>query len=323
MRHIKAFAVCLATFLVLCSMSVMAYTLPHTYPGEGGITTIGVFEIAKWKDNPTENGFDLYAFWQEVRNNPRVAFFYDRNSGRYSFFIVPEGAKIVFRHNSYEPTGLLFHFENSSGQVVTTKVNLVEFERSGENYIFYRVDKNFNSTNGEIVMVGGSYFNGNPVSGLTDEVLARFPDGRFMIEDDLGKAPPTDEDETKGFWQTLLDWLSSFWDKLIGLFVPSDGFFDDWFAELRAAAMKKFGSLSKLSDDLNAAFEQMKNTTSSGGLILDVPANHFYKGFPGVRVDLLKSVSSVLGTIRGWLTAVCVVLTAVACYKRLIVLFEQ
>lgn len=124
----------------------------------------------------------------------------------------------------------------------------------------------------------------------------------------------------------ILDWIANFFVELgkliVRIFVPDDDYFSNWFEEIKEAAMEKIGPIADIFGALGDAFRDLEGDNSSTPLILDIPANHFFSGFPGIRVDLLEWGKDLLVVVKGFLTACMVVFTAIACYRRLIVLFE-
>ena len=90
-------------------------------------------------------------------------------------------------------------------------------------------------------------------------------DGDLYIVDDLGGA----ESESNG----ILGFLGDFWDTfktfLTSLFIPSDGFFTDWYNEIKAAFDAKFGALSDLYNQLTGFFSGITSNDSSNALFDD------------------------------------------------------
>lgn len=131
--------------------------------------------------------------------------------------------------------------------------------------------------------------------------------------------PKPDEEGTgsflKDFWKNILDFFKK-------IFIPEDDFFTKWYQDIKNVVDKKFAAIFGIFDILKKSFESIGNL-SSNGLILNIPAGHFFNSFGGTSVDLLKFVVPFLNHIKSWLTMFVVFITAIVCYKRIVVLFEQ
>lgn len=225
-----------------------------------------------------------------VRNPPGSGFLYD----------------VVFSPG-FNAEILVFQFSSSSGM--------------------YELVSDYNSSNFTGFGLDAIIVNrGFPLSSNipSSELYIQHP-GLLYIVDDLGNEMEGEgevEDENP-WWQHLLDWLNSFWKKLKDFFIPEDGYFDDWFKEVKDAAMEKLGPISDVNNKLQGAFNDLKGDTTDTGLYLDLPKDHFYPGFPGIRVSLIREVGSMLSAIKTILTMICVIFTAIVCYRRVIVMFEQ
>lgn len=298
--------------LVVLSLGVYGLTFDNSRE-EGGNTYLGKFHV---KDMAPE---DLNT-WREIMSAPRLFAEQDRNHKIY-FLTVPEGVtgKIVknppgssFDYNvvfspAFDVRGLVFQYSSSTGM----------YELVG-NYD----SSNFTGFGLDAVIVNRGFPLASNIA--RDELYIQHP-GLLYIEDDLGGTMEGEgeiEDENP-WWQHLLDWINSFWKTLKNFIVPKEGYFDDWFQEIKNAAMKKLGPISEVLGKLHKVFEAFRDDTTNTGLYWDVPSNHFYDGFPGMRVSLLRGINSILDTVKTVLTMVCVVITVITCYRRLIVLFEQ
>ena len=113
------------------------------------------------------------------------------------------------------------------------------------------------------------------------------------------------------------------WQKLKELFVPSEGYFSNWFEEIKDAAMEKMGPIKSIVDAFSDLFEKLQHDNTDTSIWIDVPEGQYYPGSPGIKVDILHFGVDLIGIVRNWLTAVVVVFTAICCYKRIVVLFEQ
>lgn len=297
---------------MISSSTVFALTFDHSWQ-EGGNTYLGKFHV---KDMPQQQ-LDL---WKGFMASPRL-FAEQDNDHRIYFFTVPENVTGKIVRNSpgshfaydvvfspaFDVRGLVFQYSSATGMYEPVGTyNSGSFTGFGLDAI--------------IVNRGFPLSSNIPQS----ELYIQHP-GLLYIVDDLGNEMEGEgevEDENP-WWQHLLDWLNSFWKKLKDFFVPEEGYFDDWFNEIKDAAMKKLGPISDVNSKLQGAFEAFKNDHSDTGLYLDIPKNHFFEGFPGIRVSLIREVGGLLDSIKTILTMIFVVLTAIICYRRIIVIFEQ
>ncbi|MDD3022268.1 MAG: hypothetical protein PHX61_15030 [Alphaproteobacteria bacterium] len=176
----------------------------------------------------------------------------------------------------------------------------------------------------ECVIVGGRYFDTCDVTfpSPINTYVADF-EGRLLLRDDGGlmSDPETEPGEDGG----ILGFLKGFWDKLkdffVGLFVPEDGYFQQWYQSLKAAVDEKLSSISALYNGLTGFFNGLSGRDVS--VIIEIPANHFYSGSPAVSADIFATLGAVLSFLRGVLTGFVVLLTAIICYKKLVTIFSE
>ena len=123
----------------------------------------------------------------------------------------------------------------------------------------------------------------------------------------------------------ILGFLKGFWDALkdafIGLFVPREGFFADYFKDIQSVASVKMGGLLSLYNAMLGAFQSLNGDTPS--MIFEIPANSMFPYSPLVTFDVLGRVRPYVAWVKGFLTGCVVLFTAVVCYRRLVTLFEQ
>ena len=263
------------------------------------VLSLGVYGLTF--DNSREEGGNTYLgkfhvkdmapedlnTWREIMSAPRLFAEQDRNHKIY-FLTVPEGVtgKIV-----KNPPGSSFDYNVVFSPAFDVRGLVFQYSSSTG---MYELVGNYDSSNFTGFGLDAVIVNrGFPLASniARDELYIQHP-GLLYIEDDLGGTMEGEgeiEDENP-WWQHLLDWINSFWKTLKNFIVPKEGYFDD---------------------------------TTNTGLYWDVPSNHFYDGFPGMRVSLLRGINSILDTVKTVLTMVCVVITVITCYRRLIVLFEQ
>lgn len=274
--------------LIALSMPVMAFKLPNTWV-EDNNTMIGVFKVA-------DNTNGVLDFWQAWKSSDRNLCLMTLDN-KFVFIIVPSNCRAIYTVDS---ASVIFTFSNG-----LTTDDAVVFEYQDGAYIFatwqgYLPNYGYDFKG----IVSSTYFPG-PFTVDGYNYLAEYT-GALGIVDDLGASD-----------EGILGWLKSFWDKFISLFVPRDGFFDDWFKELRAAFSKKTGGFDVLMAHFQSSFEKLKSYDGQSRLVIGVPS---FFGGSGSEIDLTDFVQPILAFIRPVLTGVFLLLTAVSCYKRIIAL---
>lgn len=315
MESIKRFLKIVSVFLVLLvllSVSVFSLEFNNSWE-EGGNTYLGTFHV---KDLPPEK----LEIWKRFMTTPRLFAEQDVNDYIY-FFEVPDGVSGKIVKNS---PGSSFAYDIQLSPAFTAEILVFSYSTSTGMYelVSSHAPSSFRGFGLDAIIVNRGF----PLTSAVpaSELYIDHP-GALYIVDDLGNEMEGEGDTDDGtpWWRHLLDWIDSFWKKLKDFFVPDDDYFSDWFTEIKDAAMKKLKPISEVFDYFKGAFESLKNDTSNTGLYFEIPENHFFEGSPGVRANLLKSLGSVLGTLKTMLTMVCVVFTAICCYRRIIVIFEQ
>ena len=143
---------------------------------------------------------------------------------------------------------------------------------------------------------------------------------KFFNEDGLiGETPPVDPDPDGG----ILDWLLSFFDNLLDFFisilVPSEGYFEDWFNEIKNAFEDKLGGLMDFIDEVTNAFDDIANNNGTdSSLIITLPDNWLFSGYKGISVDVLKPFAYLLAWIKNIFNVIVCIFTAITCYKSII-----
>ncbi len=148
--------------------------------------------------------------------------------------------------------------------------------------------------------------------------------GALMLRDDGGLMSDVEVDEGEG-GGGILGFLSGFWDALksafMGLFVPSNGFFTDYFQDIQIVASVKMGGLFSLYNAMLDAFQSLNGDTPS--MTFEIPANSMFPSSPLVTFNVLGNVGTYVKWVKGILTGIVVLVTAILCYRRLVTLFEQ
>lgn len=298
--------------LVLLSVSVYALDFDHSWQ-EDGNTYLGTFHVKDMRPVDLE-------LWKSFMTSPRLFAEQDADHNIY-FFEVPEGVSGKIVKN---PPGSVYAYDVQFSPTFPVSALIFSYRSSTGMYelVGSYKDDSFRGFGLDAIIVNRGF----PLTSAVpaSELYIDHP-GALYIVDDLGNEMEGEGDTDDGtpWWRHLLDWLDSFWKKLKNFFVPDDNYFSDWFTEIKNAAMKKLKPISEVHDYFKGAFDSLKSDTSNTGLYLEIPKNHFFEGSPGVRANILKSVGSILGTLKTILTMVCVVFTAICCYRRIIDIFEQ
>lgn len=287
---------------VLLAVPALAYTLPDTTT-EDGNTVLELFAISK--GTPEQR-----AFIEEWKNSSHNFFLLsEAPSGVcYYFVIVPEDTTV----------SIIDRFGDTFWFICDKAYRYMGFQPADENGERFPM---MLTTSAPGVMIGMNafVFKTHPMSlpTLSYDYIAQF-NGTLMLKFD------DDEEPGGNWWDGLLDWLKNFWDKLlaffIGIFVPEEGYFSEWFETIRAALDKKVGGLTTVLDAISNGFDSLQNPGSTGGLSLKLPDNLYYDGYKGASFNLLEFIQPALVHVRSWLNAIVVIFTFIYCFKKLILL---
>jgi len=299
--------------LVLClSVPVFAVELPRSVVRDGD-TYLETFLV---KGSYQEH-IDFWKEWQQSDRNI-LGFMYD---GFYYFIVVPDGATV-----SVSTRDAATHRLN----LVISKVSTcIRFSPSvDENGTFEFSEYYTVSANTPYVLNGiaaGTYFNttGYTLPALSWDYIGEFI-GNLAIVDDLG------DDDGGGlldglldFFSNIWDWLTSFWDSfknaLLSLFVPSNGYFTNWFSEIKAAFEAKTGGITGVFEHIADSLDTLKSgSVSESSVILKTNDNYLFSGYKGISVDLLAHAKPLLQFLRNVFNGILVIVTVITCYKQLI-----
>ena len=133
-----------------------------------------------------------------------------------------------------------------------------------------------------------------------------------------------DDRQTTSESSGIMGWLNGFWDKLVGLIVPDAGYYEQWYQEIKSAADDKFGGLSQLYEIMRDAFAQLQDDNIvTTNLWWHIDANEMFEGSPAIKVDVIEYARPYFKWLKPVLTMIILIYTAIACYRRIVVLFEQ
>lgn len=322
MKRVISFIIAIL-MLCLFSVSVFAYEVKNDTWMENGDTYLGVFKV---------KGTEYEDFFRRWKSSNKNMFYIENNSGfiYYRFCILSDGLKVSFDYKDSSKLNLVI-----SGVGVMDE--LVFYSDSSHQITLLNFYSLYNQSDSDSFSVSFNCFTGTYFSSLPSECLPFLPkcEGNLILVDDLDGDPdipinPPDGggggSGDEGGEGGILDWIGGFftnlWDFFVKLIVPDAEYFSNWFEEIKNAAMEKLGPVGDIFGALGDLFGSLENDTTSSSLILDIPRNHFFQGFDGVRVDLLESGKDIIAVVKGFLTACMVLLTCIVCYKRIIVLFE-
>lgn len=159
-----------------------------------------------------------------------------------------------------------------------------------------------------VVLIGGLALDDIDIlysDGMDTTYIADIEGKMIVVDDredgDSDSADTPEDDENSG---GILDFLGNFWDKfksfLVGLLVPSEDYFKDWYSEIKSAFDKKFGALTEFYNTLTGFFDGVDTSSSTSGIFSD------------------PLFSDWLSWIRDVITGLIVLLTIYVCYRRII-----
>lgn len=282
--------------LFVVAFAVVTYP-PHSTV-DGNNVVLSLFRIKSLLPEEQE-------LWKKLMTSNRTIITASDNT--YTFSYVPEGYSIAIVADS-EPN--FFKILESGEDLFNNSLQTLEFTRQGDNFEF-KHHANVVAFNDKY-LVGGTYFKDYNYPNLGFEYVLNYP-GTLVIVDDLGSAGGSD---------SILDWLSSFWDKFIemlkSIFIPSPDYFQNFFNEIKTAFENKLGGIGELLGAVSNMFDSLKNVDSESSLTISIPDNQFYNGYKGLEVDAFQHIKPLMFYVRGILNSILVVFTVVICYKKIV-----
>lgn len=93
------------------------------------------------------------------------------------------------------------------------------------------------------------YLNGYTLNDLFDNYYIQLQKGNFTNYEEYGEEICTNKideqvETSKGIWATIKDLPNAFMNMLKGLFIPDDGYFEEWFNDLKTYFEQKLGFLA-------------------------------------------------------------------------------
>ena len=303
----RRFLVLLVIFSMFVSgVTVLAMEHDNSWV-ENGNTYVGVFHV---KDMPAA---DL-ELWKSFMTAPRL-FAEEDNNRKIYIMDIPEGVSGKIIKN---PSGSSFAYNVQFSPAFDCKCLVFQYSASTGMYepAGHYDREAFDGFGLDAIIVNRGFSLTSSVP--SSELYIQHP-GNLYIVDDLGGQMEGDGEVDSGEAGDGAPW----WQKLKELFVPSEGYFSNWFEEIKDAAMEKMGPIKSIVDAFSDLFEKLQHDNTDTSIWIDVPEGQYYPGSPGIKVDILHFGVDLIGIVRNWLTAVVVVFTAICCYKRIVVLFEQ
>lgn len=307
----RAAALLIACLLVIClPLSAAAYDLDssvlYPYIDKQGKNTmaLGVLKIAGYGLSA-----DDMARYVNVFNGHHLICFVEGGRGH---MVTSDNPCLLLIRFETPPSPLRVDYKN--GELVLNgsygAADVVMFHYPSLNY-YGR--KHVSMTN--LLSIGKLVRSSVPLEVVSQDgsdCVVNVPTGGFTLIDDRADASKEDSGG-------ILGWLADFWDKLkdffLSLFVPREGFFGEWFEELRSAFDSKLGGLG----DVIAYIKGM--LTSAVGMSdirLVLPDNMIFEGAAGTSVSLTDLLEPVFRFLRPICTGFVTVVTAYICYRRVI-----
>lgn len=298
MKRIIKTGIALLIALTLCVVAFAEIVYPPFSVIENGNVVLKIFKLS----NQTQEVKDI---WAEMMTGNRTIV--TATDTVYRFVLVPENYGVSIVQDSEPNT---FKVLATGEDLSKNPLTCISFTRKG-NYFEMREVSSIVAFNSKYV-VGGSFFNGFSFPTLDYQYVLNYP-GTLSIVDDLGGS------EGNG---GILDWLSSFWDKLLdffkSIFIPSSDYFKNFFNEIKTAFESKLGGIGDLMHSLSDMFERLKNTTSESSLVIHVPDNQFFPGYKGISVNVLEHVKPLINFVRGVFNSIIIVFTIIICYRKIV-----
>ena len=246
----RLFSLVLSVLLSLSlSFSALALSFDR-FDFRDGNTHLGIFDVQGMSDS-------LYQQYVSIVTSPNNLIVYSDYSPNgetgdfyYLFHIVdPSVIRLVDNDDSVNRADL---WPNSIiDPDYDCNVSGLYFRDDGSGYLRYEGIYNHpdDTTLYSLVLLGGLALDDVYSDFLTVDAVANVQ-GQLVIEDNYNPdaVPPDDETDDDGYGSGVLGWLHSFWDTLrdffLNLFIPSDGFFSDWYNEIKTVFDAKFSSLT-------------------------------------------------------------------------------
>ena len=256
----RLFALVLAVFLSLSlSFSALALSFDR-FEYKNGDTYLGIFDVNGLTELEYSQYYSIvtspncFVVYSDYSPNGESGDFY------YLFDIEDTSAVSILNNESKGNRADLWSFE-AVNSYNDCNVSGLYFRDNGSGKLVYEGIYNHPNerTMYSLIILGGLGADDLDYSYLTVDAVANVK-GQLIIEDNYNPdaIPPDDDTEEDGYGSGILGWLHSFWDTLrdffLSLFIPSDGFFSDWYNEIKTAFDAKFSSLTELFSLLTGFF---------------------------------------------------------------------
>lgn len=102
-------------------------------------------------------------------------------------------------------------------------------------------------------------------------------------------------------------------DGIYNLFVPREGYFDNFLQRIQRRFHSKFGNILSLSEYLRSRFAGLRSNRNNSSLLsIRFPNNDYFYG----SFNLLGAITNYIPMIRGAFTGMITLMTVSYCYKR-------
>lgn len=116
--------------------------------------------------------------------------------------------------------------------------------------------------------------------------------------------------------------FSAITDFIVHIFVPHSNYFNNKIAVLNDNVNKKLGGVAYLFHMITYFFKTMQNCPYTDFKV-SMPEGFFYSGYKGFTQDVFLFAKPFIRLLRSVIVGFICIITAIACYKKLIVLFEK
>lgn len=117
--------------------------------------------------------------------------------------------------------------------------------------------------------------------------------------------------------------LTGAFDFIKDIFVPKDNYFNNQIAKLNDNVNRKLGGIAYLYHMIEYFFKTLNSPPAQSDFTFSIPDNFVYDGFKGTSNDMLLFAKPFIRIIKAVTTAFLVIITAIACYRKLVTFFEK
>jgi len=290
------------TLLLLFSFAVTAFAVElDILEYRDGNTYLGTFETSTLSDS-------VKAEFEQLITSPTSLITYSYDTGHVCIVDIVSTDNVFVSVNS---DGLCDITAVTGGEGFGGQI----WEKSGDVWTLGPyLSQTPDTTLRDVVLVGGLALDDIDIfgsDGVDDTYIADI-DGLLYVSDDsdsisgggsdVGSGGSDDEEDSED--SGVLGFLGDFWNKfksfLVGLFVPSEGYFKAWYNELKAAFEEKLSPIFDLFNQISGFFDGLSAASDDSTLF----NNTLFAPW--------------LSWIRALVTGLVLLLTFIAAYKKII-----